>query len=133
VSSYFGQSGSFAYDEAGDHVVVQGYGWLAKWKALRQVPDDHLFHAYVAIFNSGLFTELLAEICPTVGGGQLNLSKRYSERVYLPDIVEKVRLSATTDPVIRLLAFYGSVIAETGLASAPRDKIEELVRALYGL
>ncbi len=133
VSSYFGQSGSFAYDETGDRVVVQGYGWLARWKSLPQVPDDYLFHAYVAIFNSEFFTELLAEICPTVGGGQLNLSKRYSEKVYLPDIVGKVRLSATTDTLIRDLAFYGSLIVKTGLASAPRQKIEELVRVLYGL
>ena len=28
VSAYFGDAGSFAYDEHNDYVVVQGYGWI---------------------------------------------------------------------------------------------------------
>jgi hypothetical protein len=133
VSSYFGQAGSFAYDGDGDHVVVQGYGWLQKWKSPRFIPDDDVFHAYVAIFNSAFFGQLLAEICPTVGGGQLNLSKRYSEQVYLPDLVGRLQSSATSDRTITELAFFGKVITDTGLSTAPRSKIEELVRSLYGL
>lgn len=133
VSSYFGQSGSFAYDADGDHVVVQGYGWLAKWKSPKFLPEDDVFYAYVSIFNSDFFSQLLAQTCPTVGGGQLNLSKRYSEKVYLPDIVTTVEASTVIDPVITDLAFLGKAITETGLAAVSRAKIEELVRTLYGL
>jgi hypothetical protein len=133
VSSYFGQSGSFAIDRAGNRVVVQGYGWLRRWRQPKAISEDQVFDAYLAIFNSEFFTELLAEICPTVGGGQLNLSKRYSERVYLPDLIARVTQSSTLDPLFRDLAFIGSVITDRGLSVAPRARCEELVRRLYGV
>ena len=96
VSSYFGQSGSFAFDMEGDRVVVQGYGWLPRWKVTQKLGanTDYVFNAYLAIFNSLFFTALLSEICPTVGGGQLNLSKRYSERVRLPLLIGRRELWA---------------------------------------
>jgi adenine-specific DNA-methyltransferase len=55
VSAYFGQSGSFAFDADGDRVVVQGYGWLPRWKAPRMLEPDIIFNAYIAIFNSLFF------------------------------------------------------------------------------
>jgi hypothetical protein len=135
VSSYFGQSGSFAFDMKGDRIVVQGYGWLPRWKVSRKlgVNTDYIFNAYLAIFNSLFFTELLSEICPTVGGGQLNLSKRYSERVRLPDLPARIEASAEMDVAVRDLSFIGEKITASGLAVAPRSKAEELVRLLYGL
>jgi adenine-specific DNA-methyltransferase len=133
VSTYFGKSGSFAYDADGDRIVVQGYGWLPKWKPPRSLQPDYLFAAYIAIFNSELFTQLLAEVCPTVGGGQLNLSKRYSERVRLPDLLERVETSPSVDVLVRELSFFGGVIGQAGLPAVPRSKLEELVRVLYGV
>ena len=135
VSSYFGQSGSFAFDPDGDRIVVQGYGWLPRWKVSRRlgVAADDIFHAYLAVFNSVFFTELLSEFCPTVGGGQLNLSKRYTEKVRLPDLVERIELSAGIDAVVRDLSFVGRSIASGGLSLSPRAKTEELVRMLYGI
>lgn len=132
VSSYFGQAGSFAYDEDGDRVVVQGYGWLPKWRPVKTIQGDYILTAYVALFNSAMFVELLGEICPTVGGGQLNLSKRYSERVRLPDLTGRV-LAAPGDRIVEALSYFGKVISESGLSAAPRSKIEELTRSLYGL
>jgi adenine-specific DNA-methyltransferase len=135
VSSYFGQSGSFAFDAEGDRVVVQGYGWLPRWKVPRRlgINADYIFHAYLAIFNSLFFGELLSEICPTVGGGQLNLSKRYSERVRLPDLLERFETNSNVDIVVRDLSFIGKSIATGGLLLSPRAKAEELVRLLYGV
>src|SRR5262249_20758464 len=133
VSSYFGQSGSFAYDRDGDRIVVQGYGWLARWKAPQMFQPDVVFNAYVAIFNSLFFVALLSEICPTVGGGQINLSKRYSERVRLPDIPARIEATSGIDPVVRDLSFLGKIIGESSLSIVPRPKLEELVRLLYGL
>lgn len=133
ASSYFGQSGSFAYDEDGDHVVVQGYGWIGKWKKLRFIAEDDLFYAYISIFNSALFTQLLSVVCPSVGGGQLNLSKRYSEKVFLPDLALRLEASGTFDSAVRDLAFFGHAITESGLSASPQRQIEELVRSIYGL
>jgi adenine-specific DNA-methyltransferase len=135
VSSYFGQSGSFAFDKQGDRIVVQGYGWLPRWKVSHKlgINMNDIFNAYLAIFNSLFFTELLSEICPTVGGGQLNLSKRYSERVRLPDLLARIEASAEMDVAVRDLSFIGEKISTSGLAVAPRSKAEELVRLLYGL
>ncbi|MGO8869199.1 MAG: class I SAM-dependent DNA methyltransferase [Alphaproteobacteria bacterium] len=135
VSSYFGQSGSFAFDSTGDHIIVQGYGWLPRWTVPHKlgVTINDIFNAYVVIFNSLFFTELLSEVCPTVGGGQLNLSKRYSERVRLPDLLGRIESTAAIDHVVRDLSFVGEQIARSGLAVAPRSKSEELVRSLYGI
>ena len=135
VSSYFGQAGSFAFDSQGDRIVVQGYGWLPRWKIPHRlgIDMDDICNAYVAIFNSLFFVELLSEVCPTVGGGQLNLSKRYSEKVRLPDLLERIQTSSGVDVAVRDLAFIGERIAVDGLAVAPRARAEELVRLLYGL
>jgi adenine-specific DNA-methyltransferase len=135
VSSYFGQSGSFAYDEKGDHVVVQGYGWIPHWRLSKKLGmnNDDMCKAYLTIFNSHFFTELLSETCPAVGGGQLNLSKRYSEKVKLPDLIARVENSAELDIVVRDLSFIGEKIMREGLARSPRARAEELVRLLYGV
>ncbi len=134
VSSYFGQSGSFAYDAEGDHIVVQGYGWLPRWRMTSRsgFNMDQLCDAYLAIFNSLFFTQLLTESCPAVGGGQLNLSKRYSEGVRLPDLVTRVDTSVGIAVAVRDLSFIGQSIRSEGFSVAPRSRAEELVRLLYG-
>jgi adenine-specific DNA-methyltransferase len=135
VSAYFGQIGSFAFDVDGDHVVVQGYGWLPRWLRTKQenVLRQQILSAYLCIFNSMLFFQLLSESCPTVGGGQLNLSKRFSEAVPLPDLLTRAEKSVGDDRILMDLAFIGEVITERGLAFAPRSRAEELVEILYGL
>ncbi len=135
VSSYFGQAGSFAFDSDGDRIVVQGYGWLPRWKSPKKlgINSDYICNAYIAILNSLFFTDLLGEICPSVGGGQLNLSKRYSEKVRLPDLIERMETNAGIDVVVRDLSFIGERITADGLSVAPRSRAEELVRLLYGI
>jgi adenine-specific DNA-methyltransferase len=110
VSTYFGQSGSFAYDELGDHVVVQGHAWI--WSSgplvlevdagngaqeeVQQVEVD--FHdtllpwAYLAFFNSIVFDQLLACFAPRVSGGQFDLSPRHVNRVFVPDLSDEQRI-----------------------------------------
>jgi adenine-specific DNA-methyltransferase len=133
ISSYFGQAGSFAFDSDGDRIVVQGYGWISRWPASLSVDADMVFNAYAAMFNSLFFNELLSEICPTIGGGQLNLSKRYSEKVPLPNLLARIESSSGMDSIVRELYFIGDIIEEKGLPAAPRAKLENLVRTLYGL
>jgi adenine-specific DNA-methyltransferase len=135
ISAYFGESGSFGYDNNGDHIVVQGYGWLPLWREDLEigVSEDDIFFAYLAIFNSIFFSELLAAFSPTVGGGQFNLSKRFSESVPLPDLTARVEARAGSSPAFKELSRIGETISKDGLAGAPRSKAEELVRFLYGL
>ena len=94
VSTYFGAAGSFAYDDEGDYVVVQGYAWIGKPKlsaggaldiqgSLRNTP---LPWAYLSILNSRLFEEILASYCPRVQGGQYNLSNRFVKDIPIPNL-----------------------------------------------
>ena len=62
TSTYFGYRGSFAYDEAGEFVVLQGYAWLWKRKKFQGSPsfdESSLPWAYLAILNSPVFETLL--------------------------------------------------------------------------
>jgi hypothetical protein len=135
VTSYFGQPGSFAFDQRGDHVVVQGYGWMPRWRLPESVgiTNEYLCYAYIAVFNSLLFADMMSDVCPTVGGGQFNLSKRYSERVVLPDLAKRVEAAAGSDSVVRELASIGENIGSHGLLVSPRSRTEELVEIMYGV
>lgn len=126
VSTYFGQSGSFAWDEAGDFVVVQGYAWHPKG---RRSPDRALWLAYLALLNSAPFESLLAATADNVSGGQWNLSTRYVKHIPLPELHISRKNSLTTE-----LAELGEVIHNSGLRSLSEDQCEslrELVEAAY--
>lgn len=85
VSTYFGDAGSFAWDERGDHVVVVGYGWIPR-ASIQSKMHDRIWLAYVALLSSPIVSELLAAVSVHVGGGQQNLSKKYIESMPLPDL-----------------------------------------------
>lgn len=135
VTAYFGQAGAFAVDSDGDHVIVQGYGWLPAWKG--RLPDgitvEAILHAYVAIVNTVVFQQILSEFCPAVGGGQFNLSKRFVDRVPLPDLPERARQADGDDQVLSDLISIGMSIQRRGTTYSPMDLAEDLTRTLYGL
>ena len=135
VTAYFGQAGSFAVDTDGDHVVVQGYGWTPAWKTRlpATVSAEAILHAYVAMLNTDIFQKILAEFCPAVGGGQLNLSRRFVARVPLPDLPGRALQADGDDQVLRDLTAIGLSIKRRGLPYAPRVQAEDLTRMLYGL
>ena len=95
VSSYFGGSGRFAFDNSGEFVVHQGQAWLWKQRAgdalLDEDPNTWFVHtklpfAYVAVLNSGWFEQLLGLWCPRVLGGQFDLSNRFVDKIPMPDL-----------------------------------------------
>src|SRR5205085_8507446 len=109
VSAYFGQQGSFAYDDTGEFVVVQGYAW--QWRPpdeRKAAPDievdpiDSGFHetllpwSYLATFNSSIFQMFTSFFCPRLKGGQFNYSPRFVERVFVPDLSDDQRVAAGT-------------------------------------
>ena len=125
VSAYFGQRGSFAYDDSGQYVVTQGYAWV--WL---QEPSESLeiedpadldsdmptpvrFHdsplpwAYLALLNSEVFGRFLSFVCPVMQGGQLNLSSRYVSKVHIPDLSTE---SSSTKDMVKGLSRIGRAI-----------------------
>lgn len=114
VSTYFGDRGSFAYDDAGAYIVVQGHAWIWKDNPIEQGDpaalgtqalgagellsidfyDTVLPWAYLALFNSLVFEALLMVACPRVQGGQFNLSKRFMDNVALPDLSDSSYVAA---------------------------------------
>ncbi|MCB2086075.1 MAG: N-6 DNA methylase [Sphingomonadaceae bacterium] len=78
---------SFAVDENGDLVVVQGYSWIPKEPILGAPFDTiELLHDYAFLLNSRLFFALLRENGRIVGGGQVDGAKNQVRRVPLPDL-----------------------------------------------
>ncbi|MCW5299571.1 hypothetical protein DXT88_15450 [Herbaspirillum lusitanum] len=118
VSTYFGDSGSFALDARGDHVVVQGYGWLPK-----KVLGDEDLLCVLAILHTHFIDKLLAGISNNVAGGQWNLSKRFVEQMPMID----VRI-IPAEVKAELFAF-GLAITEGRAFN--RERIEAAVRMAY--
>jgi adenine-specific DNA-methyltransferase len=87
VSTFFGGSGSFAWDAAGEHIVVQGHSWLPR-PEFRDEFSENAASAYVALLNSDEFEKLVRARASQVAGGQFDLSKRYVDDVPLPNLFE---------------------------------------------
>ena len=144
VSTHFGDAGSFAYDSAGEYVVVQGHAWLPRNAWLdRQFKEENSFlpkrlissetipenviYAYLTIINSELFSTLLSATSNSVGGGQLDLSKKYIDNVAIPDL-----LDAQINPeILHKLTEIGQQIASNKHVDAERHR--EVVSQVYGL
>ena len=102
VSTYFGNAGSFAWDDEGNYAVVQGFGWILK-KAIRN--KTHLKRislAYLAIINSPFFSELLSAVSNNVSGGQWDLSKRFISNISIPDFFAEYPISTNTQKLSTL-------------------------------
>lgn len=117
VSTYFGKKGSFAWDEGGDYVVVQGYAWLIK--GLGGTLSREIWLAYLALINSDLFEALLSATSDNVGGGQWNLSIRYVRHLPIPKLDPEAALT-------QQLARLGQVIHLNGLDKLDQGASREL-------
>ena len=130
VTTYFGDRGSFAWDDRGDIAVVQGYVWLAR----RRSPAINLtaqpWLAVLAVLNSQSFAQLLSAHSNHVGGGQWNLSKRFVSSIPLPDVL---KLDAG---LLEDVSRIGALIHGRGLdalSAASHAELDELVNTSYGL
>lgn len=121
ISTYFGGKGSFAWDDSGDYVVVQGYGWLSKRKSL----NEEIAKAYLAVLDSELFYRLLTGVSNSLAGGQWDLSKKYVEKIALPDLTECSESTVILDQLSKI----GSRI-HAGLP-CDEQKLEVLVKSVY--
>lgn len=107
VSKYFGEEGSFAYDQAGDFVVIVGHAWIPH-KTYAASFNDDLAHAYIAITATRHFGRLLEAVSTHIGGGQLKLEKQYLKKVPLPWLGKGTFVSMST---IRNLTAAGQQLA----------------------
>jgi predicted RNA methylase len=128
VSTYFGQRGSFAFDDQGRFAVTQGFGWLWRNGQAGGFASSPLPWAYLAVLNSGIFQSVLAHYCPTVRGGQYDLSVRFVRNVPLPDLTDATKV---TGRAVSELAEYGRKIT-TG-RFPPLGALDRAVSRVYGL
>ncbi|MDP1735549.1 MAG: N-6 DNA methylase [Sulfuritalea sp.] len=123
VSTYFGTAGSFALDQTGDYVVVQGYGWLPKKSAL--LGDERQLLALVATLNAPITDTLLAGVSNNLAGGQWNLSKRFVERMPLVDVTQ------LPDELLQALAAFGESITRGDAYDS--DRLHDLAYQALGI
>ena len=136
VSTYFGESGSFAFDDAGKHVTVNGHAWVwAKGpvpiSADMRVPFEQTpaVWAYLAVLNSRAFERIVSLFSLRLQGGQLRLEKRFLSQVPLPDLTDDTQYSAD---VVSTLAALGRSI-HAGELGEVAEEADRLVSLLYGL
>lgn len=149
LSAYFGDAGSFVWDETGEYALVQGFAWLVRQFSDQSklgieeylASEEHdsepeadvqttIFTAYLALLNSSLFELLLAEFCPRVAGGQYDLSPRFVNRVPMPDLRSLV-FDPNVDFDIKSLAREGEEIHRDGLDPTRSPNLNRLVAEMY--
>ena len=122
VSTYFGDTGSFAFDEVGKYVVVQGQAWIPK----RAQSTVEISTAYLAVLNSSIFSQLLAGVSSNVSGGQWNLSKKFVDLIPIPDFFS---IDFRDSSVFRELSLLGRRIMVG--QSCDQKQIDELTHRYY--
>lgn len=135
VSTYFGESGSFAFDETGQYVVVNGHGWVWTKDAAglsedTQVPLEQTpaIWAYLAILNSKAFEEIMSLFTVRLQGGQMRLEARFLSQVPLPDVTDEISCPAE---VVEHLVDLGKAI-HAGELKAVAPDLDKHVSLLYG-
>lgn len=132
VSRAFISTDSFAVDQDGSHVVVQGYSWIPSDVLLR-APFEiiPLLQDYTFVLNSRLFFALMRENGRIVGGGQVDAAKNQVRRVPLPDLaamyLETPELEADARR-LRELDMHerpGPQLLDAFAAAAYRTRLEE--------
>ena len=86
VSTEFGHSGSFAFDEKGEFVVERGNAWIPK----KEFKNKDYYYFYLAIFNSTFFDKLLSIYSKELLKGY-DLGKKYTADIPIPIINDKLK------------------------------------------
>jgi adenine-specific DNA-methyltransferase len=127
VSTYFGDSGSFAWDDSGDYVICQGFAWLPRRK---ESLSAGVSLAYLAILNSQLFSELLSATSNHVGGGQWNLSAKFVNTIAIPEITDSDIRSASA---VATLCEIGEQIHSGKMDKVDKELYADTVQEVYSV
>ena len=135
VSTYFGESGSFAFDEDGRYVVVNGHGWIWTKGTVELSEDSHIpfeqtpaVWAYLAILNSKVFEEIMSLFSVRLQGGQIRLERRFLSQVPLPDVTDEINCPTE---IVNDLVDLGKAIHNGKLKNVLAD-LDKCVSLLYG-
>ena len=121
VSTQFGRTGCFSFDQSGLYIVERGLAWIARFEDDNQ---DRRF-AYVAIFSSSIFEKLLSLFCRHLAGEVYNLELKYVGQIPIPD------LNRCSEDLVDILADLGRKIVAKGVRSIDKSFLDELVLSLY--
>ncbi len=127
VSTFFGKAGSFAWDNTGQFVVVQGHRWKPKSTKHEKALNKKVGLAYLAILCSPLIDILLAYVSNHLGGGQWDLSQKCVQNMPLPDLFSE----SIDTKVFGNLVQIGHSINQG--KSYDKDALNQLTLYLYGL
>ncbi len=131
VSTYFGASGSFAFDVTGEYAVVNGFAWIWK-KPLPEGLDfgrSRLPWAYLALLNSSVFERVLSWFSVPLQGGQMRLERRFLGRIPLPDFSDNEQIAPD---VLQDLVNLGKSINQGKLEDIRTD-LDKIASTAYGL
>jgi len=90
VSTEFGNSKSFAFDEKGSYVIERGNAWIPK----KEFKNKNDYYFYLALFSSPFFDKLLSIYSKQLAGGKwYDLGKKYSNEIPIPILTENFKNS----------------------------------------
>jgi len=134
-STYFGGSGSFAFDEDGQYVSVNGHAWLWTKETSDFYKDTQVSFsqtpavwAYLAILNSKKFEEIMSLFSLRLQGGQIRLERRFLSQIPLPDVTDEM---SCPREVLSDLYDLGKAIHNGELKDITHD-LDKCVSLLYG-
>lgn len=136
VSKFFGAEGSFALDREATYLPSTGHVWRPRRDDVTVEPEaaaaDSLavLRAYVALLNSRAFMRLVSFRSVTVAGGQFDLSSRFLDGVFLPDLWERSEDPLLAD-CVRRLAREGA--GDERINAVRATRVDRLVARLYGV
>ena len=136
LSAYFGESGSFAFDEDGEYVTVNGHAWFWKRDAVPLADDSCMpfeqtpaVWAYLALLNSRAFESIMSLFSVRLQGGQMRLERRFLSQVPLPDFTNDMQTPAG---IVEQLIKFGKAV-HAGKLREVADAMDSSVSMLYGL
>lgn len=130
VSTQFGDTGSFGFDQVGRFVTIDAPSWLPLDEKYLQKFSTKIGFAYLTILNSDIFSQLLAASSTHVSGGQWALTKQYVENIALPDLFKFNTGSVLIDELVHI----GKYIFNGELLSTKEVELQDrLVKQAYGI
>jgi adenine-specific DNA-methyltransferase len=120
VSTEFGKSDSFAFDESGEFIVERGNAWIPKVELNKEI-----YFAYLAIFCSPFFDEMLSVYSKQILSGYF-LGNIHVKDIPIPDFTKP---GFTSD--IKKLAIYAENISNK--ISIDYIELTNTVKSIYGI
>lgn len=128
VSTEFGKAGYFGYEKTGNFVVERGYAWLLKSSKTKNINEDDLNYAYLALFFSDFFNNLLALYSKSIAGGQYYLASKFVNSIPIPDFTNSLMTSYMTEFIE-----YGKRIHANKMNEIDIMQLNNLVKSVYRL